>query len=205
VTGDGTGIDSVLARLGRGDVSAAGQLHTAYAAYVRAVVRRRLAPHLRAEFDSADVAQSVWAQVVRRIGSGLQVNTEAELRALLAVIARRRLATRARAPAHPAERVGDSALAAVPARHQSTPSQVAHATDLWDRMLFLCAPEHRDVLRLRRDGLPLAEIASRTGFHEGTVRRILRHLFRALAVGEGLPEPPSTRVDPASTDSSAGP
>jgi RNA polymerase sigma-70 factor (ECF subfamily) len=189
MTGDG--IESVLTRLGRGDVAAAECLYSAYGAYVRAIVRRRLAAHLRAKFDSADVAQSVWAQVVRRVGAGWRVNTEPELRALLAVIARRRLATRARAQTHPAEHLGDSALAAVPARHQSTPSQVAHAVDLWDRLLQLCAPEHRDVLQLRRDGLPLAEIAARTGLHEGSVRRILRRLFRELAVGEPTGASPS--------------
>jgi RNA polymerase sigma-70 factor (ECF subfamily) len=192
MTGEEAGIESVLTRLGRGDVSAAGQLYGAYAAYVRAVVRRRFAAHLRAQFDSADVAQSVWAQVVRRAGTGWQINTEPELRALLAVIARRRLATRART-ARPPESGGDSALAAAPARHQSSPSQVACATDLWDRMLRLCPAEHRDILRLRRDGLPLAEVAARTGFHEGTVRRILRRLFRELAVGD------------APTDESDGP
>jgi RNA polymerase sigma-70 factor (ECF subfamily) len=185
VTGDG--IESVLTRLNRGDVTAAEQLYTAYGAYVRTVVRRRLAVHLRAKFDSADVAQSVWAQVVRRVGAGWQVHTEPELRALLAVIARRRLATRARGQP-PAEQIGDSALATVPARHQSTPSQAACATDLWDRMLLVCAPEHHDILRLRRDGLPLAEVAARTGLHEGSVRRILRRLFRELAVGEPTAE-----------------
>jgi RNA polymerase sigma-70 factor (ECF subfamily) len=190
MTGDG--IESVLTRLGRGDISAAEHLYSAYGAYVRAVVRRRLASRLRAKFDSADVAQSVWAHVVRRVGAGWRVNTEPELRALLAVIARRRVATRARAQTHPAEPIGDSALAAVPARHQSTPSQVAHAIDLWDRLLQLCPPEHRDVLRLKRDGLPLAEVAARTGLHEGSVRRILRRLFRELAVGEHSALRPAT-------------
>jgi RNA polymerase sigma-70 factor (ECF subfamily) len=196
VTGDG--IESVLTRLSHGDVTAAEHLYTAYAAYVRTVVRRRLGTHLRAKCDSADVAQSVWAQVVRRVGAGWQVNTEPELRALLAVIARRRLATRARAQNPPAEQFGDSALAAVPARHQSSPSQVAHATDLWDQMLRLCAPEHRAILQLRRDGVPLAEVAARTGLHEGSIRRILRRLFRALAVREPTTSPPSTeaRADP---------
>jgi RNA polymerase sigma-70 factor (ECF subfamily) len=189
MTGDG--IESVLARMRCGDGAAAEHLYSAYGAYVRAIVRRRLAPHLRAKFDSADVAQSVWAQVVRQVGAGWRVNSEPELRALLAVIARRRLATRARAQTHPAEQIGASALAAVPARHQSTPSQMAHAIDLWDRLLQLCAPEHRDILRLRRDGLPLEEVAARTGLHEGSVRRILRRLFRELAAGEPTGAPPS--------------
>jgi RNA polymerase sigma-70 factor (ECF subfamily) len=183
-------IESVLARLAEGDVTAAGGLYTAYAVFVRTVVRRRLTAHLRAQYDSADVAQSVWAQVVRRIGSGWRIRSEPELRALLAVIACRRLATRARTRSHPTDEAGDSALAAVPARYQSSPSQLACATDLWDRLLGLCAPEHRAILQLRRDGLPLAEVAARTGFHEGTVRRILRNLFRAYAIEKRTDAPP---------------
>ncbi|QJW98762.1 helix-turn-helix domain-containing protein [Frigoriglobus tundricola] len=49
------------------------------------------------------------------------------------------------------------------------------------------------MLRLRRDGLPLAEVAARTGLHEGSVRRVLRRLFREVAGGEpsalAVPEP----------------
>jgi RNA polymerase sigma-70 factor (ECF subfamily) len=188
----GVGIEDILARVGRGDITVAEQLHAAYAAYVRAIVRRRLSAQLRARFDSADVAQSIWVQVVRRIEAGWRVNTEPELRAMLAVIARRRMATRARTPVRPAEQIGGTAIATVPAKHQPSPSQIARATDLWDRMLRLCPPEHREILRLRRDGLPLAEVAARTGLHEGSVRRILRQLFRELAL-EGSAE--QTRPD----------
>jgi RNA polymerase sigma-70 factor (ECF subfamily) len=189
----GTGFDDVLARLGRGETAAANELYTAYSAYVRAVVRRRLSAHLRAKFDSADVAQSVWAQVVRRVGAGWQVGSEPELRAVLAVIARRRLATRVRTHSRPAERTSATALDGVPAPSSTSPSQVAHAQELWDRLLQLCPSEHRDVLRLRREGMPLAEVAARTGLHEGSVRRILRRLFREVAGGEpaapAVPEP----------------
>jgi len=180
----GKGIDELLARLGRGEVAAAGDLYVAYAAYVRAVVRRRISTQLRSKFDSADVAQSVWAQVVRQIGAGWQVDSEPELRALLAVIARRRVATRARSHKRPGDPVSETILKEAVASRQPTPSQVVHADELWERLLLLCSPEHRDVLRLRRDGLPLAEVAARTGFHEGSIRRILRRLFREIAMNE---------------------
>ena len=55
-------------------------------------------------------------------------------------------------------------------------------------MLRLTRPEHHPVLVLRREGWPLAEIAARTGLHEGSVRRILRRLARELALG-GEPSP----------------
>jgi RNA polymerase sigma-70 factor (ECF subfamily) len=72
---------------------------------------------------------------------------------------------------------------------QPRPSEVAQAGELWDRMLALCPADHHEVLRLRRSGLPLMEVAARTGMHEGSVRRILRRLARRLSV-----EPPAGNV-----------
>jgi RNA polymerase sigma-70 factor (ECF subfamily) len=75
-------------------------------------------------------------------------------------------------------------LEGVPAAHEPRPSEVAQAGELWERMLALCPPEHHEVLRLRRQGVLLTEIASRTGLHEGSVRRILRQLARQLALDQ---------------------
>jgi DNA-directed RNA polymerase specialized sigma24 family protein len=71
--------------------------------------------------------------------------------------------------------------AAPDARH-AAPGDLALANDLWERMLALTPPEHHPVLALRREGLPLAEIAARVGMHEGSVRRVLRRLARELAL-----------------------
>ena len=48
-------------------------------------------------------------------------------------------------------------------------------------MLALCSPAHHELLRLKRQGLRLAEIAARTGLHESSVRRILYDLARRYA------------------------
>ena len=177
--------EGLLGRLSRGETAAAAELYSAYAVYLRAVVRRQLSAQLRTQFDSADVVQSVWVQIVRRIASaGCQVETEGQLRALLGVIARRRLLTRARSPSALAagKALRGDGLDALPATGQPRPSEVAQANELWQTMLRLCPPEHRDVLRLRREGLALTEIAVQTGLHEGSVRRILRQLSRELAL-----------------------
>jgi RNA polymerase sigma factor (sigma-70 family) len=186
--------DALIDRLARGDMQAAGALFDAYAPYLRALVRRQLSDQLRAKFDSADVVQSVWVQVVRRLGrDGWSVDDEARLRALLATIARRRLLTRVRqlSAGVAAEKAGPDAADAVPDDSRPRPSEVVQASELWDTMLELCPPEHHPVLLLRREGLPLAEIAVRTGLHEGSVRRILRRLARELALREEplAPEP----------------
>ena len=50
---------------------------------------------------------------------------------------------------------------------QPRPSQVVQADELWSDLLEMCPPSHREVLELKRQGLPLAEIASRTGLTRG--------------------------------------
>src|SRR6185437_1086769 len=64
---------------------------------------------------------------------------------------------------------------------QPRPSQVAQADELWTMLMDLCPPAHRQVLDLKGQGVPLAEIAERTGLHESSVRRILYDLAKKLA------------------------
>ena len=185
-------VDDLLEQLGRGEVAALAELFEAYAPYLRAVVRAQISDRLRAEFDSVDVVQSVWVQLARHLRrDGLRVNDTGHLRALLVTIARRRLITRARRCAgRPAgdQPVGED-WATVTDTRTPPPDGAAQADDLWTRMLSLTPADHRPILVLRREGLPLAEIAARTGLHEGSVRRVLRRLARELAL-EGEPPPP---------------
>ena len=179
-------LDSLLERLGDGDLQAAEQLLTAYEPYLRMVVRRYLSHRLRAKFDSADVVQSVWVHVLRGLSqSGYRFGTKADLRAFLVKVARRRLVSRYRHYRSALEReLPGGETEKLPACRQPRPSEVARAEELWRKLLALCPPAHHDVLRFRRQGLLLEEIASRTGMHEGSVRRILRQLARRLASEE---------------------
>ena len=74
------------------------------------------------------------------------------------------------------------------------PDELAQANELWQQMLDLCPPEHREVLRLKRAGALSPEIAARTGLHEGSVRRILCNLSRRLARRQ---EQPAAKGRPA--------
>src|SRR5438067_2383157 len=65
------------------------------------------------------------------------------------------------------------------------PGENAQADELLDRWLEHCSPSHRELLKLRAMGIPLAEIAARTGFHEGSIRRIFYDLARRLDVQDG--------------------
>ncbi|HEY2787309.1 MAG TPA: sigma-70 family RNA polymerase sigma factor [Fimbriiglobus sp.] len=177
--------DDLLDRVNRGETEAAEALFRAYTPYLRAIVRRHLSDRLRPQFDSIDVVQSVWVQVVRQLGKdGWKVDSESQLRGLLATIARRRLVSRVRRTDDPADVVNWDDR---PQDRYSTPSETIQAEDVWTKLLRLCPPDHQAVLRLKRQGVPLQEIARRTGLHEGSVRRILRRLARDLAM-EGEPQ-----------------
>jgi RNA polymerase sigma-70 factor (ECF subfamily) len=175
----------LLERVIQGDDAAIRELFEAFGPYLRAIVRRGLSERLRSKFDSEDVVQSVWVQIVRQLrDDDWRVGAPADLPGLLVTIARRRLIDRARRHSRQPgpEEAGD--FDDLPTPDQPRPSQVAQAGEVWGRLLALCPPEHHAVLRLRRDGHRLGEIAARTGLHEGSVRRILRNLSRELALSE---------------------
>jgi RNA polymerase sigma-70 factor (ECF subfamily) len=178
-------LQHLLDRMRGGDPDAAEQFVAACEPHLRLVIRRSLPDQLRPRFDSVDVVQSVWVHVLTGLRAGAwHFPDRAHLQAFLAKVARRRLISRLRRhhPAARREQPAGTDLDALPAPEQPRPSEVAQATELWDRMLALCPPGHHELLRLRRQGLALAEIARRTGLHEGSVRRILRRLARELAL-----------------------
>jgi RNA polymerase sigma-70 factor (ECF subfamily) len=183
----GKPLDLLVDRLNRGDLDAVEQLVRDYEPYLRVLVRHALPAPLRTRLDSCDVVQSVWVQVLRRLRQGAwQVTDRASLRMLLITVARRRLVSRYRhyAGSVAREQSGDAELEAQPAADQPRPSELAQAGELWEQMLALCPAEHHELLRLRRQGLRLREIADRTGLHEGSVRRVLRQLARQLALAQ---------------------
>ena len=177
-------LDDLLAELCRGDAAAAERVFRAYEPYLRMVVRRRLTPRLRAKFDSLDIVQSVWADLLRGFrAGGCRFADAAHLRAFLVRATRNRFIDRLRqhrrALALAAE--SDEADADAHPSPAPRPSEVAQAEELWQQIRALCPPAHRAVLDLRREGLTPSEIAARTGLHEGSVRRILYELARRLS------------------------
>jgi RNA polymerase sigma factor (sigma-70 family) len=179
------GLDELIDRINDGDVNAAEQVCRTYEPYLRMVVRRRLCGPLRSKLDSADVVQSIWADVLRGFPrAGWNFADRAQLRAFLVRMVCNRLIDRQRqhrrALAH--EQPLDHAVAQdLAGSNQARPSEVAQGSELWERMLAICPAAHREILHLKRQGLPLAEIAVRSGLHAGTVRRILYDVARRLA------------------------
>jgi RNA polymerase sigma-70 factor (ECF subfamily) len=178
-------LDRLLEQLNRGDTAAAGKAFQEYEPYLRMLVRRQLRPAHRAKFDSMDVVQSVWTDVLEGLrDAGWHFSDRAHFQAFLARLARNRFLDRCRKHRNDLTReasLSDGSPAAAVAAPGPRPSEVAQHNELWDRMLTLCPPAHHELLRLKRQGLGLAEIAARTGLHESSVRRILYELARHYA------------------------
>jgi RNA polymerase sigma-70 factor (ECF subfamily) len=178
-------LDVLLAKLSAGDLDAAEQVFREYEPYLRKVVRRHLPERLRPKFDSLDVVQSVWANVLQDFRkSGRRFASSDHLRNFLVLVTRHRLTDRIRHYHRTLEREesqGGTDPRCLATSREPRPSQVAQADELWQRMLALCPPEYHQLLQLRRQGLLLEEIAAQTGLHEGSVRRILRRLAGQLA------------------------
>jgi RNA polymerase sigma factor (sigma-70 family) len=178
------GLETLLERLRNGDPDAAEQLIRAYEPYLRMVVRRQLSPSLRRKFDSIDVVQSMWADVLDGFrGGDWNFSNPEQLRGFLAKAARNRFIDRSRQQRRslelefPLGESGDEVAAPTAIK----PSQEVQASDLWQQMLALCPPDHHELLELKRQGFSLDEIAERTGLHKSSVRRILYDLARRLA------------------------
>jgi RNA polymerase sigma-70 factor (ECF subfamily) len=90
-------LDTLLERLASGDAEAAGRVFVTYESYLRMVVRRHLSPSLRAKFDSVDIVQSVWADVLRGFReAGWRFADATHLRAFLVRLTRDRFIDRLR-------------------------------------------------------------------------------------------------------------
>ncbi len=184
-------LTALLEQLNSGNPLAAEHVFVAYEPFLRKVVRRMLPDELQSKFDSIDVVQSVWGDVLSRFrDGGLQFVSSSHLRAFLIKATHNRFIDRVRQNGTAARL--ERPLAATTREHQlpvRTPraSEVAQAVELWERLLAACPTEHRPILQLRRDGFSLNEIAVQTGLHEGSVRRILRSLSIKFASESAAP------------------
>lgn len=179
-------LDELVERLSGGDMAAAEALYAELAPFLRLVVRRNLPRRLRPKFDSVDVVQSVWANFIQGMQARRwQFASAAQVRAFLVKSARNRLIDRARQFRVAAEHersLGAAGAVDGCACREPRPSQHAQASDLWQRLLTACPPEHRELLRMKGGGASLAAIAQRTGLHVDSVRRILRQLARQVSL-----------------------
>jgi RNA polymerase sigma-70 factor (ECF subfamily) len=181
-------LEPLLEKLCQGDMAVAKKVFLAYEPYLRKVIRRQLPQRLRSKFDSVDIVQSVWADLLSGYRAGeWQFPDVRRLQAFLVQVTRNRFIDRFRK--HRVAFAKEQQLASLhssemPASPQPEAPEVAAAEELWEQMLALCPPEHRALLLLKRQGLTMDELVARTGLHPGSIRRILRNLARKLALAD---------------------
>jgi RNA polymerase sigma-70 factor (ECF subfamily) len=178
-------LDDLIDRLNDGDVDAAERVFLAYEPYLRIAVSRQLNGGLRSKLDTMDIVQAVWADVLTGFrDAGWRFANRDQLRAFLLTLARNRLIDRRRHFRQAIERerpLHEANPGELPATNLPRPSEIVQGQELWLKMLDQCPPQHRELLRLKRQGLTLNEIAKRTNLHEGSVRRILYALAKKVA------------------------
>jgi RNA polymerase sigma factor (sigma-70 family) len=182
-------VEPLLDKLFQGNTAEAREVLLAYEPYLRRTVRRQLPPRLRAKFDSVDIVQSVWADLLRGYRSGRwQFSDPSHFRAFLVAVTRNRFIDRVRKHRVASAReqpLGDVHTSQMPAAPEPAAPEKMQAEEMWEQMLALCPPEHKELLHLKRRGLAMEELAERTGLHPQSIRRILRNLARKLALRTG--------------------
>lgn len=177
-------------RATRGDLRAIEALLEKYLPGLRAFVRLRIGPELRAKESSSDITQSVCRELIERL-ERFEWQGEEAFRSWLFIAALRKVADRAehyrvgkrdlgREAAFAPEAGNESAWECY--RSLSSPSQQAIARELAERIesaFDALSSEEREVVTLAKIvGLSRAQIGERLGKCEGNVRVVLH---RALA------------------------
>lgn len=188
----------LLEKLHAGDDAAATEVFVAFEPYLRMVVRRRLSARHRAKFDSMDIVQSVWADLIQGFRAAKwEFHSPAQLRSFLITLTKNRFIDRHRKYRNSLERdrpLEDVSASDARSRREPKPSELAQAGDIWEQILAACSPLHRQVLAWKREGRSAWEIASLAGLNEGSVRRILRELEQRWRSGHEPPSRPAVRT-----------
>ncbi len=176
----------LMQRVRAGDPQAAQEVFDRYSDAIRRVVRRYLHQRLRAQYDSIDILQTVWASFFQVPPESYTFETPEALIKFLSQMAhnkavdvfRRRLMTGKRnlnrqVSLHEPTRELDKAL---PVR-QPTPSQLAIAAEHWERIIRGQPPRVRQVLEMLRQGHTQREVADCFGLHPKTIQRLLEKLL----------------------------
>ena len=177
-----------LKRIQEGDESAARELLQRFEPEVRLVVRRQLPRLLRSRFDSLDFLQSVWGSFFRRMRDApTDFEDSRHLVAFLARAAKNKVIDEYRRAAslkndmHREEPLwGDGRRPKEVAAPIDSPSEVAQAHEVFDRLHALLPEERRTMLELKAAGLSSKDIGDRLGVSERTVQRVLEELRRRM-------------------------
>jgi len=176
----------LMERVRTGCPEAARELFERYGKEIQLVVRKRLNPRLRTQFDSLDFAQDAWASFFHIPPEQYTFETPKELVNFLTRIARhkvideyrrrQRTLKHNRHDVHELPKRPDGVGIREPASRHPTPSQVAVAEEQWDQMLQNKPPQVRRALEMLRDGHSHREIAECLGVPTKLIQRVLQDL-----------------------------
>lgn len=176
-----------IARIRRGDESAARELVERFEGVIRREVRVRLNDRdLLRVFDSMDISQSVLTSFFARATSGdFEIESPGQLARLLIGMTRNKLAFRVRHERalrrdrrlNAATRVDEMEVAGA----APNPSEVAAARDLCDAIRLRLGKEERELAALRADGWEWSDIADRLGGSPQARRMQLSRAMRRVA------------------------
>src|SRR5262245_26543427 len=177
--------EDLLRRVQLGSQEAAREVFDRYAPHVIRVIRRRLDPRLRSQFDSVDFLQSALASFFALEPQRYHFPGPEALIAFLAKVAERKVIEAYRhrlqtqrygaAREYPLEHSEDGPETE-PAGRVPTPSQVAVAQEEWDRLRADLPEHYQRILNLLRQEYTHEEIARAMGLNQRTVRRVVRLL-----------------------------
>jgi RNA polymerase sigma factor (sigma-70 family) len=195
IVSQGDPFADLMARLRRGDDTAATEVFKRFADRLVALARSQFDTWLRHRAEPEDVVQSVYRSFFTRYREGQFDLTDWDsLWGLLAVITLRKCANRAhylqadrRAIQRetPLQTADDSATSAdLPAR-DPTPSEAAVLTETLEQLVRGLSERDRAVLELHLQGCEVAEISASVGRSQRTVRRTLERIRQELCAEAG--------------------
>jgi RNA polymerase sigma factor (sigma-70 family) len=183
MAGEDTDFDALLRRVRAGDPEAARELYERYSDDIRRAVRHRLHRRLRAQFDSLDFVQSVWASFIQIPADRCTFENEDDLLGYLARMAynkvidvyRQRMEGQVRDARREVSLEAANAEEPLPAP-DPRPSQVFVAEERWERLLAEQEPQFRRILELKRLGYSHEEISEEMRLNLKFIQRFLRKL-----------------------------
>ena len=175
---------NMLTGMRSGDADAFARFVHGYGPQLRAAIRRRLSPLMRARYDSQDLAQSVYATLYRRRLQMPQFDKIQRLVAYVAQIAANKVTDAYRArhaagrdptlerPLMDSQGVINSGLVS----QEPSPSEVFVREEEREALFAGISEQHAQILTLKLSGATDAEMAAAVNLSERQIRRIIREI-----------------------------
>jgi RNA polymerase sigma factor (sigma-70 family) len=181
-----TGFDHLERQARAGNEDAVRRLCEEYSEKLRCIIRRRLDPKLRRQFESDDFLQSVWGSFFTQPNEPGPFQSPRELERYLCAMARNKVIDAGRqllhTQKHAAVEQNSWTLEAdrTAFSREPTPSQAVMADERWEKMRASLPPIQREMLDLLREGHSHREIAQRYDMHPKVVQRLLQCLLEGF-------------------------